>query len=150
MNFKRATLVMSSLLMMTVFAMPFVSGCSDEEDDASSDGDSDSDSDGDSDGDTDSDTDSDADMETDSEVLQEYCPVDLEKKGDAFLCTVKGTLTDDQEWVPEVSYLLKGLVFIGDGDKETSLTIRPGTVIFGDTTSPSALIVQRNSKIQQI
>jgi hypothetical protein len=150
MYFRKEIFVMSVILLMTTFGMSLVVGCDDSDEDTSSDADTDSDTDNDTDSDTDSDTNGDTDVETDSEVLQEYCPTDLEKQGDTYLCTLEETITDDQTFVPEISYLLKGLVFIGDGDTATSLTIEPGTVIYGDTTSPSALIIQRGSKIHAV
>lgn len=127
------TLASSGLLL--------AAACDDDEDPGTTDGDADSDSDGDSD----------TDVETDSEELAKHCPEgDLTQEGDVWLCTLSGEITEDQDWISEISYLLTGTVFIGDGEATTDLTIAPGTVIFGDTTSPSALVIQRNSTIHAV
>ncbi len=136
-----------TLTLAALFVLGFTvagTGCGDDENGSQSDADADSDTD------SDTDTDADSDPETDPEVLQDHCPTELVEKGKEWVCTVSETITDDQKWIPEISYVLQGLVFIGDGTKETTLTIEPGTVIYGDTTSPSSLIIQRNSKIYAV
>ncbi len=145
MSIKKELLTTMIALSLLLGGTMLAASCGDD----SSEG-SDGDTDSDSDGDTDSDTDGDADSETDSEKLAEYCPSELEEAGDGYLCKVDGTITEDQTWVPEISYLLTGLVFIGDGEGSTDITIKAGTTIFGDTTAPSALIIQRNSTIHAV
>jgi hypothetical protein len=70
------------------------------------------------------------------------------------VCAIKGgagapittnlTLTADKQWV------LQGGVFVGDDQKETVLTIEPGTTIFGDTAELSFLTIRRGSRIEAV
>ncbi len=78
------------------------------------------------------------------------CPGELDESLDPPLCKLEGgEYTKDSTWVADIQYLLSGRVLIGDGDKETTLTIEPGTVVMGNARlqDGAALIIQRNSKI---
>jgi hypothetical protein len=78
------------------------------------------------------------------------CPGDLDESIEPPLCTIQdGEYTDDATWIADVTYLLSGRVYIGDGESKTTLTIEPGTQILGDATldEGSALIIQRNAMI---
>lgn len=62
------------------------------------------------------------------------------------LCTFNGEFTEDMTWTSDVNYLITGGVFIGDDVNRTTLTIEPGTTIFGENEL-SILTIRRNSQI---
>jgi hypothetical protein len=70
---------------------------------------------------------------------------------DGDVCTVTGPLLRDTTFTADKRWLLKGGVFVGDDtDPATApatLTIQPGTTIFGDTSTLSFLLITRGSKI---
>jgi hypothetical protein len=53
-------------------------------------------------------------------------------------------LSGEVHWTADNKYVLKGNIYVQDG---SSLTIDPGTVIFGDKVTKGALIVSRGGKI---
>ena len=63
------------------------------------------------------------------------------------VCIVSGTITENLTMTADVSWLLRGGVFIGDDVNETVLTIEPGTKIYGESATDGMLIITRNSKI---
>ncbi len=63
------------------------------------------------------------------------------------LCTVQGEILEDTVFSADKQWLLKGGVFVGDDTKSTTLTVEPGTTIFGDSSSLSFLVVRRHSKM---
>jgi hypothetical protein len=63
------------------------------------------------------------------------------------LCVLTGTITEDYTMTANNAYLLRGGVFIGDDTSENTLTIEPGTIIYGETNSDGMLVVRRNAKI---
>lgn len=70
---------------------------------------------------------------------------------DGDLCTVTGPLLADTTFTADKRWVLKGGVFVGDDTDPTAspatLTIEPGTKVFGDTSSLSFLLVTRGSRI---
>lgn len=69
---------------------------------------------------------------------------------------VTGLITADTKWTADKIYLVKGFVRVGDDptisvvpgkDSGPTLTIEPGTVIFGDKETKGTLIIQRGAKI---
>lgn len=56
-------------------------------------------------------------------------------------------ITANETWTASNRYLLKGLVVVKDG---VTLTIEPGTVIFGDKATRGGLIIARGGKINAI
>jgi hypothetical protein len=70
---------------------------------------------------------------------------------DGDVCTLSGTLTEDLTLTADKKWLLSGGVFVGDDTSPTAapttLTIEPGTTIYGDTATLSFLLVTRGSKI---
>ena len=69
---------------------------------------------------------------------------------------VTGTITANTTWTSDKIYLLKGFVRIGNDpavgtipakNSGPTLTIQPGTVIYGDKETKGTLIIQRGSKI---
>ena len=67
------------------------------------------------------------------------------------VCTVTGPILDDTTFTSDLKWVLKGGVFVGDDldptARPTTLTIEPGTTIYGDTASISFLLITRGSKI---
>ena len=58
---------------------------------------------------------------------------------------ISGTLTSDTTFTSDKRYLLTGFVYV---DSLVTLTIEPGTIIYGDKVTKGALIVERGAKIQ--
>lgn len=72
------------------------------------------------------------------------------------IVNVEGLITTNTTWTSDKIYLLKGFVRIGDDkdiavipgkDSGPTLTIQPGTVIFGEKETKGTLIIQRGAKI---
>ncbi len=63
------------------------------------------------------------------------------------VCTMTGTITENLELTPDKDWLLHGGVEIGNDKDETVLTIQPGTVIYGETSTYGMLVITRGSKI---
>jgi hypothetical protein len=57
---------------------------------------------------------------------------------------ISGDITENQTWEADKQYKLKGFVYVTNG---ATLTIQPGTVIYGDKSSKSTLIITRGAKI---
>jgi len=70
---------------------------------------------------------------------------------DGDLCTVTGPILTDTTFTADKKWVLKGGVFVGDDTDPTAapttLTIEPGTTIFGDTATVSFLLITRGSTI---
>jgi len=64
---------------------------------------------------------------------------------DGDICTATGTITEDQSWTKDKTYVLSGGVFIGDDTNKTTLEIEAGTTVFGQ--DKSFLLIQRGSEI---
>ncbi len=61
---------------------------------------------------------------------------------------LSGTITEDLKLTKDKKYLLRGGVFIGaDGGKSVTLTIEPGTIIYGESATKGMLVINRGSKI---
>jgi hypothetical protein len=67
------------------------------------------------------------------------------------VCTVTGPILTDTTFTADRSWVLKGGVFVGDDANPsaapTTLTIEPGTTVFGDTATLSFLLITRGSRI---
>jgi hypothetical protein len=57
---------------------------------------------------------------------------------------VSGNLTSNTSWGPPDSYLLRGAVFVQDG---ATLTIAPGTTIYGENATTGTLVVAQGGRI---
>ena len=57
---------------------------------------------------------------------------------------LEGSITEDLTLKSDKKYTLKGNVFITEG---VTLTIEPGTIIFGEKSSKGALIIERGATI---
>jgi len=60
---------------------------------------------------------------------------------------ISGTITQDTTFHADKTYILRGGVFIGDDINETVLTIEPGTVIKGESSTFGMLVIRRGSQI---
>jgi hypothetical protein len=58
---------------------------------------------------------------------------------------LEGEISENRTLRANQKYILNGLVYVTEGN---TLTIEPGTVIFGDTTSEGTLIIERGAQIQ--
>jgi len=65
----------------------------------------------------------------------------------AGFCVLSGTITENLTLTADQVWLLRGGVFIGNDVDETVLTIEPGTVIYGESSTNGMLAVTRGSKI---
>lgn len=63
------------------------------------------------------------------------------------VCYLTGTILEDVTLTPDINWVLRGGVFIGDDESETVLTIEPGTTIYGETSTNGMLVIRRGSKI---
>ncbi len=61
--------------------------------------------------------------------------------------TVTGNVTASTTWTASKYYLLKGNVFVQSG---VTLTIEPGTIIFGDKDTKGSLVIDRGAKIHAV
>ena len=86
---------------------------------------------------------------------EKHCPGEFSDDEGEYACLLKDVITkkdasteDALVWIPEITYRLKNLVFIGD---DTDLIIQPGTTILGETdtlkSSPAALVITPNATI---
>ncbi len=65
----------------------------------------------------------------------------------AGVCVLSGVITEDLTLTADTDWLLRGGVFVGDDVNTTTLTIEPGTTIFGETSTNGFLAIRRGSKI---
>lgn len=68
------------------------------------------------------------------------CPSDT-------LCILSGTITEDLTLTANVNWVISGGVFIGDDVNRTTLTINPGTKVFGENATGGFLVITRGSQI---
>lgn len=77
-------------------------------------------------------------------------PGDGDQKGvscDDGVCVLSGTLTEDLTLTSDTAWLLRGGVFIGDDTNETVLTVEPGTIVYGESSTNGMLVIRRGSRI---
>jgi hypothetical protein len=63
------------------------------------------------------------------------------------ICTLSGTITEDLTLTADNEYVLSGGVFFGDGEGTYTLTIEPGTTIYGESATDGFLVIERNAMI---
>lgn len=67
------------------------------------------------------------------------------------VCTVTGPILEDTTFTADKQWVLAGGVFVGDDTDPTAapatLTIEPGTTVFGDTATLSFLLITRGSRL---
>lgn len=63
------------------------------------------------------------------------------------VCVLSGTLTEDLTLTADREWLLRGGVFIGDDETPTTLTIEPGTTVYGESSTDGMLVVTRSSRL---
>lgn len=62
-------------------------------------------------------------------------------------CVVEGALTDDLTLTSNATWLLRGTVTVGDEGAPATLTVEPGTVVYGERASEGRLVVRRGSAL---
>ena len=60
---------------------------------------------------------------------------------------VSGDITSDTTFTEDKNWLLKGVVRVGPG---ATLTIEPGTIVYGDKATTGTLVVQQGGKIEAV
>lgn len=65
-------------------------------------------------------------------------------------CYLSGEYTEDVLLTADYTYVLDGGVFIGDGTTENTLTIEPGVIIYGETSTKGFLTIRRNANIEAV
>ena len=63
------------------------------------------------------------------------------------VCVLTGTILEDLTLTPDVAWVLRGGVFIGDDETAVTLTIEPGTVIYGESSTDGMLVIRRNARL---
>jgi len=63
-------------------------------------------------------------------------------------CLLTGTITENLVLSADITWILRGIVFVGDDINPITLTIEPGTVIKGELKTTGALVVRRNAKLK--
>ncbi len=63
------------------------------------------------------------------------------------MCVLSGTYLTNLHLTADVDWILSGGVFIGDDISPTTLTIDPGTTIYGESATDGMLVIRRNSQI---
>ena len=81
-----------------------------------------------------------------------YNHIDADPSADTLDClgapvVVTGDITADTTWSRDKSYLLKGGVFVR---APATLTIQPGTTIFGEKATTGVLVIDRGAKIKAV
>ena len=122
-------------LMLMVLALAACGGK--DKDEPSTDADTDTDTDGDTDADTDADTDTDTDEPTTT--------ADCVDEGGA--CVLQGTYTENMRLTKDKPWLLRGGVIIGDDSSDVTLTIEPGTQIYGEGATNGLLVITRGANL---
>ena len=61
--------------------------------------------------------------------------------------TIENSISTNQTWTASNHYLLKGNIYVESG---AELTIKPGTLIFGDKATKGALVISRGGKIHAV
>jgi hypothetical protein len=62
-------------------------------------------------------------------------------------CVLTGTITKDLTLTADKEWVLRGGVFIGNDADETVLTIEPGTIVYGESSTKGFLTITRASKL---
>lgn len=62
-------------------------------------------------------------------------------------CILSGTITENTRLTADTTWILRGLVFVGDDVNPVILEIEPGTKILGEKQTTGALIIRRGAKI---
>lgn len=73
------------------------------------------------------------------------CPVGEALGDDA--CVLSGVYTEDVTLGPDFRWLLRGGVFIGDDENPMTLTILPGTTVYGEASTGGMLVVRRGARL---
>lgn len=66
---------------------------------------------------------------------------------DGGFCILSGTITEDLTLTADAEWVLRGGVFIGDDENPTTLTIEPGTTIYGESSTDGMLVIRRSARL---
>lgn len=72
-------------------------------------------------------------------------PGNTECSGD--LCVLTGSIMENKTLTADKKWLLRGGVFVGNDSADVTLTIQPGTRIFGESSTNGMLVITRGAKI---
>lgn len=62
-------------------------------------------------------------------------------------CVLTGTYTEDLTLTADKAWLLRSAVLIGDDDSDVTLTIEPGTTVYGESATNGLLVITRGARI---
>lgn len=65
-------------------------------------------------------------------------------------CVLEGTITEDMTLTADKAWLLRGGVWFGDGTAAVTLTVEPGTTIYGENATNGFLVINRGAKIEAV
>lgn len=82
---------------------------------------------------------------SDSGDTDDTAAADCVEEGGA--CVLSGTYTEDMTLTADKPWLLRSAVVIGDDSADVTLTIEPGTVVYGESASNGLLVIARGAKI---
>lgn len=92
--------------------------------------------------------DDDDEVPADDDDDDAICPPGTLAEADGAICVLSGTLTESITLTPDRDWLLSGGVFIGeDRGREMTLSVEPGTHVFGEVGTNSFLCVNRGSRL---
>lgn len=63
------------------------------------------------------------------------------------VCVLTGALVEDMTLTADKVWLLRGGVFVGDDQSLVTLTIEPGTTVYGETSTAGMLVITRGARI---
>lgn len=63
---------------------------------------------------------------------------------------LSGTYTEDLTLTADCAWLLSGGVIIGDDENPTTLTIEPGTTVYGESATNGFLVIRRHARIEAV
>jgi hypothetical protein len=63
------------------------------------------------------------------------------------VCVLTGTILEDTTLTPDFAWVLRGGVFIGDDETAVTLTIEPGTTVYGESSTDGMLVIRRGARI---
>jgi hypothetical protein len=65
-------------------------------------------------------------------------------------CVLEGTINENLTLTADKAWLLRGGVWFGDGATNVTLTVEPGTKIYGESATDGFLVINRGAKIEAV
>jgi hypothetical protein len=75
------------------------------------------------------------------------CPVGVRLNDVDDICVIQGQLLENVTLDSDFDYLLKGLVLVGDGSQNVTMTVEAGTTVRGDFETTGTLVISRNANL---